>query len=394
MIIKHLRILTLALLFLVAFPSFAQTPNTLGQLNAITTAVPFVLIAPDARGGSMGDIGVASTPDANSMHWNAAKYAFIEKDLGVSISYSPWLHNLVPDINLAYLTGFKRIDENQVVAASLRYFNLGNIDFTDNNGWSIGTYKPNEFALDASYSRFFTKSLSGSVSARFIHSNLTQGQYVSGQATKPGNSIAADVSIYQQLPVSMDKAEGFFAWGVSISNIGAKISYSNENIRKDFIPTNLRIGPSFTVDMDEYNRISFEVDVNKLLVPTPPIYYSDSVDLNGNKVIESGMNPDVSVPLGMIQSFYDAPGGFKEEMREFSIGAGIEYWYDKQFALRGGYFYEDKTKGNRKYFTLGAGLRYNIFGLDFSYLIPVQTNNPLEKTLRFSLLLNFNNPSK
>jgi hypothetical protein len=298
----------------------------------------------------------------------------------------------VPDINLAYLTGFKRINNSQVVAASLRYFNLGDINFTDQNGWSIGTYKPNEFALDAAYSRLFTKTLSGAVSARFIHSNLTQGQYVAGQATKPGNSVAADVAVYQQVPIELDKTEGFFAWGVNISNIGAKISYSDENIRKDFIPTNLRFGPSLTLDVDDYNRVSFMVDLNKLLVPTPPIYYQDSTDETGNKVIQDGMNPDVSVPVGMLQSFYDAPGGFSEELREFSIGAGVEYWYDKQFSVRGGYFYEDKTKGNRKYFTLGAGLRYNIFGLDFSYLIPVQTNNPLEKTLRFSLLLNFNDP--
>lgn len=352
------------------------------RLNVVQTAVPFLMVSPDARSGSIGDAGVASTPDENSMHWNPAKYAFITKDLGVAVNYSPWLHKLVPDINLAYLTGYMRLDKNQVIAASLRYFSLGNIQFTNAFGEPIGDYKPNEFALDATYSRLFTKTLSGAVAARFIHSNLTAGQQVGSQSTKPGNTIAADVAVYQQLPLEMNGMEGTFAWGVNISNIGAKISYSNDNIVKDFIPTNLRLGPSLTLDFDDYNRMSFMLDFNKLLVPTTPLY-SDS-----NTIIR-GMDPDVSVPVGMLHSFYDAPDGFKEEIREIGISAGMEYWYNQQFALRGGFFYEDVTKGDRKYFTLGAGLRYNVFGLDFSYLIPVKQENPLENTLRFSLLLNF-----
>jgi hypothetical protein len=232
------------------------------------------------------------------------------------------------------------------------------------------------------------------VSGRYIHSNLTQGQFVGGASTKPGNSVAADVAVYSQRPLTFNNMEGIFAWGINISNIGAKISYSNDNTRKDFIPTNLRIGPSLTLDFDDYNRMSFMIDFNKLLVPTPPIYELDStnqpvVDLSGNPIILEGKDPNVGVPQGMLQSFYDAPNGFSEEIREFSIATGIEYWYDKQFALRGGFFYEDRSKGNRKFFSLGAGLKYNVFGLDFSYLIPLDQQNPLENTLRFSLLFDF-----
>jgi hypothetical protein len=228
------------------------------------------------------------------------------------------------------------------------------------------------------------------VAARFIHSNLTQGQDVGGQATKPGNSVAADVALFQRFPVEFDKIEGDFSWGLNISNIGTKMSYSDDNTNKDFIPTNLKIGPSLTLNLDDFNQMSFMVDFNKLLVPT------QSVDSNG--VIIAGMDPNVSVPVGMIHSFYDAPGGFSEELAEISISTGVEYWYAQQFALRGGFFYEDKNKGDRKFFTLGAGFRYNILGIDFSYLIPLQTKNsnqtsPLAHTLRFALLINFDAPS-
>ncbi len=374
-----------------------NTNEWLGQesINTITTAVPFLMIAPDARSGAMGDAGVSSTPDANSMHWNPAKYAFIEKDMGFSVSYSPWLRKLVNDINLAYLGFYKRIDDRQAVAATLLYFSLGDITFTDEMGNSLGTYRPNEFSIDGTYSRKLSNNLSGAVAARFIYSNLTQGQFVQGHETHAGTSIAADVSVYWQKEITMAKLDGIFAWGINISNIGAKISYTDNAIR-DFIPTNLRFGPSLTLDIDEYNTLSFMVDVNKLLVPTPPIYEVDDstgqqvVDPStGKPIILKGKDPDVSVVTGMVQSFYDAPGGFSEEMSEFSFAIGAEYWYDKQFALRAGFFYEDKTKGNRKFFTVGAGLRYNVFGLDFSYLIPLEQHNPLENTLRFSLLFNF-----
>jgi hypothetical protein len=384
--VKH-SFLTLLLLLAVLFTAKAQTTpdNYIGQFNPITTAVPFLMIAPDARGGAMGDAGVSSEPDAYSMHYNPAKYAFIKKDMGIGMSYSPWLKGLTNDINLAYLSGFKRIDKMSAVAMSLRYFSLGGITFTDGNGWVIGDYNPNEFAVDATYSRLLTPTLSMAVAGRYIHSNLTQGQDVGGQATKPGNSVAADVALFQRIPVSIDKIDGNFSWGVNISNIGTKISYSDDNTRKDFIPTNLKIGPSLTLDLDDYNQLSFMADFNKLLVPTNAITSGDT--------IISGMDPNVGTMVGMIHSFYDAPGGFKEEMQEINFSVGTEYWYAQQFAIRGGFFYENVNKGNRKYFTLGAGFRYNVLGIDFSYLIPIETQNPLEHTLRFSLLINFDAPS-
>lgn len=367
----------------------AQTNNYLGQeLNTITTAVPFLMISPDARAGAMGDAGVASTPDAASMHWNAAKYAFIEKDMGFEVSYSPWLRQLVNDINLAYLSGYKKIDDQSAIAASLLYFSLGDITFTDVIGNTIGEYRPNEFALDAAYSRKLTKNLGGSVSLRYIYSNLTQGQFVGNAATKAGQSVAADIGVYHEKKFRLkNRQDATIAWGVNISNIGAKISYSDDNTARDFIPTNLRFGPRFTIDLDEFNSLSFMFDVNKLLVPTPPVY--DTIYINGEQQIKDGMDPDVGIVTGMMQSFYDAPGGFSEEARELSLSVGAEYWYDKQFALRAGYFHEDRTKGNRKFFTLGAGLKYNVFGLDFSYLIAVDQRNPLENTLRFSLQFDF-----
>ncbi len=374
----------------------AQITKNGQDLNVITTAVPLLMIGPDARAGGMGDGGVASSPDANSMHWNAAKYARIEDDMGFSLSYTPWLRNLVNDINLAYVSFYKRINTMSTFAATLRYFSLGEITFTDNTGQSLGTYKPNEFAVDATYSRILTDKLSLAVAGRFIYSDLTQGQFVQGVATKAGTSVAADISMYWEDDVDwFSSIDATFAWGINISNIGSKISYSGSNIEKNFIPTNLNIGPRITLDLDDYNSISFQVDINKLLVPTPPIYYPDSTNADGSLVIDKGMDPDVSVMTGMIQSWYDAPGGFSEEIREFSFAFGAEYWYTDVLALRAGFHYEDLTKGNRKYATLGIGLRYNVFGLDFSYLIPVtQDQNPLQNTLRFSLLFDINGGKK
>ncbi len=364
------------------------------RLNTITTAVPFLMIAPDARGGGLGDAGVASTPDANSLHWNPAKYAFVDKKMGFSLSFSPWLRKLVNDIYLGYLTGYYKIDDRQTVAIGLRYFSLGEILFTDEIGNALNIYSPYEFSLDGTYARKFSEKWSGGIAARFIYSNLTQGQYVGGAESSAGMSVAADVSVYYQSDIELGAIDGVFAWGLNISNIGSKISYSQTNIKKDFIPTNFRIGPSLTINIDEYNSMTFMLDINKLLVPTPPIYYRDTngqfiVSPDGEKLIAKGMDPEVSVVQGMVQSWYDAPGGFSEEMREFSFGGGVEYWYNKMFAIRGGFFYEDKTKGNRKFFTLGAGLKYNVFSLDLAYLIPMEQQNPLENTLRFTLLFDF-----
>jgi hypothetical protein len=373
----------------------ADYGDLLGQdrLNTISTAVPFLLIAPDARAGALGDAGVASSPDANSMHWNPAKYAFVEQDLGFSMNYTPWLRALVPDINLSYLGGFYKLDDIQTIGFSLVYFSLGEINFTDDQGNFLFPVKPNEFAFDVAYARRLGDHISGAVTARYIYSNLTQGQFAGGIETKPGMALAADVSAYYERELSWNRTPAVFAAGINISNMGNKISYTEE-INADFIPINLRIGPRLTLNLDEFNQVSFMVDLNKLMVPTPPIYKRDEngqveIDESGNFVIERGRDPNRSVVGGMFGSFTDAPGGFREELNEITYSAGLEYWYDRQFALRAGYFHEHQSKGNRKYFTLGVGLKYNVFGLDFAYVVPVAQRSPLENVLRFSLHFDF-----
>lgn len=353
-----------------------------GTLNAIQTVVPFLTIAPDSRAGAMGDAGVATSPDVYSMHWNPAKFAFIDGSGGIGISYSPWLRNLVPDINIAYLAGYKRIDTKQVLSGSLLYSSLGDVPFTDDFGNLERTFSPNEFALDAGYSRLFSDHLSGAIAFRFIYSNLTGGTFAGGVATKPGISFAADISSYYQKNISIGTKDGLLGFGLNFSNIGTKMSYSDGQT-SDFIPMNMRLGSSATVNLDNYNKLTATIDLNKLLVPTPPIY-----DPLTNKII-SGKDPNVSVPVAIFQSFYDAPGGIKEELHEITYSYGLEYWYKNQFALRGGYFNENQTKGNRKYFTAGAGFRLKIFTLDFSYLMPLSQNHPLARTLRFSLSFDF-----
>ena len=355
-----------------------------GSLNAIQTVVPFLTIAPDSRAGGMGDAGVATSPDVYSMHWNPAKFAFIDGNGGIGISYAPWLRNLVPDINIAYLTGYKRIDTKQVVAASLLYSSLGDVPFTDEFGNLERTFTPNEFALDAAYSRLFSENFSGSIAFRFIYSNLTGGSYSGGVATRPGISFASDISGYYQKKITLFNKDGQLGVGLNFSNIGTKMSYSQSQ-SSDFIPMNMRLGASATINIDTYNKITLTLDLNKLLVPTPPIYSSVKPDS-----IIKGKDPNVSVPVAIFQSFYDAPGGFKEEMHEITYSTGVEYWYNNQFALRGGFFYEDPTKGNRKYFTTGAGFRLKAFTLDFSYLMPLAQNHPLAHTLRFSIAFDFN----
>ncbi|HLP74521.1 MAG TPA: type IX secretion system outer membrane channel protein PorV [Bacteroidales bacterium] len=343
-----------------------------GALNALHTVVPFLTIAPDSRAGAMGDAGVATTPDVYSLHWNPAKFAFIDGKAGVGISYLPWLRNIVPDINLAQITGYKRLDDNQVIAASLFYSSLGDVPFTDDAGSYLTTFRPNEFSLDAAYSRLFSEHFSGGIAFRFIYSNLTGGMYSVGEPTKPGTSFAADISGYYQSKILIGGKNGLVAAGVNISNIGSKMSYSDDQTA-DFIPMNFRIGTSLNVDLDDHNRLSASLDINKLLVPTP-----------------NGKDSTVAVPVALFTSWGDAPGGFSEELREFTLSPGIEYWYNKQFAVRGGYFYENQTKGNRKYFTTGIGLKLKQFSLDFSYLMPVAQNHPLAHTLRFSLTFDIN----
>jgi hypothetical protein len=361
---------------------FSQSGS--GQLNAIQTVVPFLTIAPDSRAGAIGDAGVATSPDVFSQHWNPAKFAFIDGNGGVGISYSPWLRNLVPDINIAYLSGYKRIDSKQAISASLLYSSLGDVPFTDDFGNLQRTFTPNEFAIDAGYSRLFTDHLSGGIAFRFIYSNLTGGTYSGGVATKPGVSFAADVSGYYQKNISLFSKDGVLGLGLNFSNIGTKMSYSAAQTA-DFIPMDMRLGGSATLNLDHYNKVTITLDLNKLLVPTPPIYSSTNPDS-----IIKGKDPNVSVPVAIFQSFFDAPGGFKEELHEITYSTGVEYWYNNQFAVRGGYFHENATKGNRKYFTAGAGFRLKAFTLDFSYLMPLSQNHPLARTLRFSLAWEFN----
>jgi hypothetical protein len=393
---KKERVAAALLLIALTGRTILFSQQSSGALNAIQTVVPFLTIAPDSRAGAMGDVGAATTPDVYSMHWNPAKFVFIDGNAGVGISYAPWLRNLVPDINIAYLTGYKRIDSKQVLAGSLVYSSLGLVPLTDEYGNPLRDIKPNEFAFDAAYSRLFTDNLSGGVAFRFIYSNLTSGFSSGGDATKAGISFAADISGYYQKKISVFSKDAQLAFGLNFSNIGSKMSYSSSQ-PADFIPTNMRLGTSASINLDNFNRINLSIDLNKLLVPTPPTYYNvGEVDARGDTVhtakteIKAGKDPNISVPAAIFQSFYDAPGGFKEEMQEITYAFGVEYWYNNQFAVRGGYFYENPSKGNRKYFTAGAGFRLKGFTLDFSYLMPLSQNNPLAHTLRFSIAFDFN----
>jgi hypothetical protein len=379
---KLLAFIMLAGILLLSTDLWSQ--NSSGELNAIQTVVPFLTIAPDSRAGAMGDAGVATTPDIYSMHWNPAKFAFIDGKGGVGISYSPWLRNLVPDINIAYLSGYYRLDKKQVIESSLIYSSLGDVPFTDDFGNPERTFKPNEWSFDLGYSRLFTQNLSGGIAFRMIYSNLTGGFYSGGVATKAGISIAADISTYYQKKISVFDKESLLSFGGNISNIGSKMSYSDAQT-SDFIPVNMRIGTALSIDLDQYNKITATIDLNKLLVPTPP-YYSIT---NSDSII-AGKDPNVAVPVAIFQSFIDAPGGLKEELHEITYSYGLEYWYNNQFAIRAGYFHENETKGNRKYFTAGAGFRLNGFTVDFSYLMPVVQNHPLARTLRFSLSFDVN----
>lgn len=365
------------------------------QLNTITTAVPFLQITPDSRSGALGDAGVALSPDANSIHSNPSKLAFIEEDMGLSLSYSPWLRNLVPDINLSYVSFFKRIDKRSAIGASLRYFSLGKITFTNDAGQAVGDFNPNEFALDFTYASKLSDYFSIGVTGRFINSNLTQGQ----SETNPGRAVSADVSAYYESDrFRLGDYNAVVRAGANISNIGSKIAYT-ETSDADFIPINLRLGSGITLDLDDYNQLTFLFDVNKLLVPTPPIYQTDengqiARDSEGNPIIAFGDDPNRGIASGMFGSFNDAPGGSKEELREINYSVGLEYWYDKQFAVRMGYFYEHPTKGNRQFFTAGLGLRLNVIGIDLAYLVGNAQRNPLANTVRLSLMINFDDLNK
>lgn len=384
------------LLALICVIKNSEAQNTISsyrpdQINTITTAVPFLMITPDSRAGGMGDIGVATSTDVNSIHWNPAKLGFAEKKMAIGISYTPWLRALVPDINMAYLSGYYKTKKNGTLAASLRYFSLGVITFTDQNAQKIIDARPNEFAIDVAYSTKLSDEFSVGGAIRYIRSDLTNGAPVQGISTHPGNAIAADISaLYRKTGIKLSDKKATGAIGLNISNIGQKMSYSDGGKNSDFIPINMRLGGSLDIILDDYNSLAISADVNKLLVPTPPYYELDSTnkpvyDANNNPKIAAGKDPNRGVTEGIFGSFNDAPGGGKEELKEINYSLGMEYWYNKLFALRFGYFYENPTKGNRQFFTLGAGIKYNVFGLDFAYLIPTKQRNPLENTLRFSL---------
>lgn len=369
--------LTAGILFFCGFTSTLQAQ--VEKINVVTTAVPFLRISPDARSGGMGDIGVATSPDASSGFWNIGKVAFNESKGGIAATYTPWLKDLVNDVYLASLAGYYKFDENQAINLSLRYFSLGNIQFTDGLGNDWGSAKPREFSFDLGYSRKLSDRVGLGVALRYINSNLTGGGVTNGSTTyKVGSSVAGDIGFYYD---AKNQAGDGWAFGATMTNLGSKVSYTDNADMKDFIPANLGLGTTYTKNFNEQNKITFGVDINKLLVPTPPTDLSDP-----NAIADYRKK---SVVGSWFSSFGDAPDGFSEELKEFQVSAGAEYWYNNQFALRAGYFWEDATKGNRRYFTAGLGVKYNIFGLNFSYLLPSGSGvsrNPLSNTLRFSVL--------
>ena len=397
---------------MIPFFSKAQTNlevNKALQMNAITTTMPFLSINPDTRSGGMGDAGTALSPTCFSSFWNTAGIVFSEKDNEVGIAFIPWLRQLnLTDMNLSYLSGFKKIGERQAFTAGLRYFSLGTITFTNDKGDKLRDDKPSEFELLGGYAFKLTDRFSIGLNGKFAYSNLTGGQIVAGAQTKAGIAGGADISVmYQNQDLKVGGKEASYSFGLTINNIANKVSYS-PNGQGDFVPINLKIGNAFTSYLDKYNAVTVSVDLQKLLVPTPPIY-----NVSRSQLI-AGKENNVGVVAGMLQSFYDAPGQlsmdgtdtlfnddktaqivkgsvFKEELREINIGTGIEYDYNKTFAVRGGYFHESATKGNRQFFTFGVGLKYQMLQIDLSYIATIQRNNPLANTIRYSVRFNLGN---
>lgn len=377
------RILVMLTAAVLAIPLFAQKD----QFNPIYTGVTSLSIAPDARAGSLGDVGVATEADVNSQYWNPAKYPFTIARAGVSMSYTPWLRQLVSDIDLVNLVGYYRIGDYSAVSGSLTYFSLGEVPVEDEM-----TIKPYDMAIDVAYSRMLSETFSAAIALRYIHSDL---QYNYAEDMSPGSAFAADIALYYNNYIMLGNRECMLGIGLNASNIGTKISY-DDGATNEFIPTNLRLGASLLIPIDEYNTISFSADLNKLMVPTRP-KYSQFLEENGYEQgdnsyyseyqtwLESTGYNDVSPISGIFKSFSDAPGGFSEELKEIYGGIGVEYCYNQQFSVRGGYHYENEYKGNRKYFTLGAGFRMSVFSLDAAYLISTAQSNPLDQTLRFSL---------
>jgi hypothetical protein len=361
---------TFAFAFFTVTSGFSQSSIGQDKGRVLTTAVPILLVGPDARSAALGDAGVAITPDANASFWNAAKLGFVENDINVVFSYSPWLRNITDDMSLNYLSGYKKINQTSAIAVSLMYFDLGDIQFTDEVGTPGKEYKPKEFSLSIAYGQALSEYLSLGIAAKFIRSNLAGDVNVSTSSgnyeAQPGNTAAVDVSAYYNRDLSQKIN---LALGTNISNIGGKIAYS-EDRDKSFLPTNLKVGTAIKYNLDAYNSLTLALDANKLLVPSP----------NADR--------DQSVVSAIFTSFGDAEGGASEEFKEVNYSTGLEYWYNNLFAARTGYFYENSEKGGRQYFSVGLGIRYQKFGVDAAYLIPNDQNNPLAQTLRFSLALN------
>lgn len=373
--------LSAALLFALSLSIKAKSQDD-GTINVVTSAVPFLRISPDARAGGMGDVGIATSPDANASFWNLAKAPFAASRTSIAATYTPWLKDLgLNDVYLASLAGYHQLDEEQAVSASIRYFSLGNIQFTDFAGNDLQSFRPREFSVDLGYSRKLSEKLGAGIALRYINSNLAGGQAVNGVQYKSGNAVAADLSLFHN---GLDEEGQGLNWGVTLSNLGSKISYTSDAQQKDYIPANLGLGVAYTWVFDETSKFTGGLDINKLMVPTPP-------SLNDDSTLQDYRNK--SVISSWVSSFGDA-GGFGNEMKEYQVSVGGEYSYNDQFMARAGYFYENKFKGNRKYFTVGVGLKYNVFGLNFSYLVPSGngvSRNPLSNTLRFSLVFDLDN---
>ena len=399
-----MKLFTINLLFIFTFFSiesisiFSQGSSSIlsGQDTSrrpIITAVPFLLISPDSRSAAMGETGVATSPDINSVHWNNAKLSFLEKDYGFSVSYVPWLGNIVDDMSISYLSGYYKLDNIQSFGLNLKYFDLGEIQLTDNQGLSLGIENPKELSSSITYSRRLTENLGIGSTFRYIWSNLSGS--ISGYSdAKSGSSFSVDIGFYYKNDISINGKESIISFGSHISNIGGKITYGSVS-NLDFIPVNFRVGSSLKTYFDQYNSLTFALDFNKLLVPSPPIYETDDqgdyiIDPITNKPkILKGKDPNRSVLSGIFSSFSDAPNGFREELNEITISSGLEYLYKDLLALRAGYFHENNDKGARKFITMGAGIIYNNFSVDFSYISTVEQNHPLAETMRFSVAFLF-----
>ena len=368
-------------LLLMSFLAFATTIKADGEkdkFNPVSTAVNSLKIGPDARAGGLGDIGAATDPDVNSQAWNPAKYPFCISRAGIAVNYTPWLRKIVNDIDLAYVAGYMRLGDYTAISSSLRYFSLGEVDAGENM-----SIKPYEMAFDIGVSRMLSENFSAAIALRYIRSDLS-GNY--SDDTKPGNAFAADVAMYYNKYVVMGSRECQLGLGLNISNIGSKMKFGDENTY--FIPTNLRLGVNYLIPINEYNKIAFGLDLNKLLVPTMPRQKDDESGEDYQQRLQKDYF-DMSPITGIFKSFGDAPGGFSEELKEIQWSFGVEYTYNDKFILRAGYHDEDKDKGNRKYFTVGAGFRMNVFSIDAGYVLSTSPSNPLDQTLRVSLAFDF-----